>query len=153
MSTLLYICNPVREWLIWQSDYIRGKLHTEFKPVCDFAHLFRCFTFHKQECIPVGCEPAVRWPYAGVCFREGCLLWGGGVCSEEDVWSGGCLVRGCLVQGGVWSRGYLLPGGLVLGGVSAPGAISQHALRQTPPVDRHTPVKILPWPNFVAAGH
>ena len=50
--------------------------------------------------------------------------------------------------GGVWSRGGLLPGGgLVRGG------ISQHALRQTPaPVDRQTPVKILPWPNFVAAG-
>ena len=44
------------------------------------------------------------------------------------------------------------PGGVCL----ARGGISQHALRQTPlppPVDRHTPVKILPWPNFVAAGN
>ena len=40
------------------------------------------------------------------------------------------------------------PGGSDL----VPGG-SQHALRQNPPpVDRHTPVKTLPWPNFVAAG-
>ena len=99
----------------------------------------------------------------------GCLLWGvsgPGVC----VWSGGCLLPGGLVPGGVWSRGVsgpggcvwcggcLLLGGLVLGGVCScggllRGGISQHALRQTPPVDRHTPVKILPWPNFIAAGN
>ena len=51
----------------------------------------------------------------------------------------------------------LLPGG-VPGprGVSGPrGGVSQHALRQTPSplVDRHTLVKTLPWPNFVAAGN
>ena len=40
--------------------------------------------------------------------------------------------------GGVWSGG----GGLL------PGGVSQHALRQTP-----SPVKIVPWPNFVAAGN
>ena len=40
------------------------------------------------------------------------------------------------------------------GGVCSGGGISQHALRQTPlpPVDKQMPVKILPWPNFVAAG-
>ena len=53
--------------------------------------------------------------------------------------------------------GCLLPGGGVsvpVGGVCSRG-VSQHALRQTPlpPVDRHTLVKILPWPNFVAAGN
>ena len=50
--------------------------------------------------------------------------------------------------------GGLLPGRVPGPGGSAPGGVSQHALRQTPlpPVDRHTPVKILPWPNFVAAG-
>ena len=56
--------------------------------------------------------------------------------------------------GGVWSRGGVWSGGVWSGG-SGPGrGISQHALRQTPlsPVDRQTPVKILPWPNFVAAG-
>ena len=38
---------------------------------------------------------------------------------------------------------------------SGGGWVSQHALRQTPlapPVDRQTLVKILPWPNFIAAG-
>ena len=46
-----------------------------------------------------------------------------------------CLVRGGLPPGGGW--------------------VSWHALRQTPlpPVDRQTLVKILPWPNFVAAGN
>ena len=87
-----------------------------------------------------------------------CLVLGGGVSGPGGgvpgpggrwcAWSGGvCLVWGvCLVQGVclVW-------------GVSAPagdGRVSQHALRQTPlpPVDRQTLVKIIPWPNFVAAG-
>ena len=27
---------------------------------------------NEQECIPVGCVPAARWPYAGVCFEGGC---------------------------------------------------------------------------------
>ena len=42
--------------------------------------------------------------------------------------------------------------------MSAPGVgvcVSQHALRQTPPLltESQTPVKTLPWPNFVAAGN
>ena len=41
-----------------------------------------------QECIPVGCIPAARWPYAAVCSwgGGGCLLWGGCIpaCSEAD---------------------------------------------------------------------
>ena len=82
-----------------------------------------------------------------------CSLLPGG---EGGVCSGGV----CLLWGGVCSGG--VPG---LGCVSAPGGsahggwVSQHALRQTPPlwadtplVDRHTLVKILPWPNFGAAG-
>ena len=46
--------------------------------------------------------------------------------------------------GGVCSGGCLLLGGVV----------SQHALRQTSPLwtESQTPVKTLPWPNFVAAG-
>ena len=104
--------------------------------------------FSKQECIPVGCVPAARRPYAGVCFpgevcSVGCLV-GGRVSAP----GGSAPRRGvCLLQGGVWSRG-----GCLLGGVSAPrggsvcsrgvsapgGGVSQHALRQTPspPVDR-----------------
>ena len=46
-----------------------------------------------QECIPVGCVPAARRPYAGVCFR-------GGVLSPR---------RGVLSLGGV-SRGVSDPG-------------------------------------------
>ena len=61
--------------------------------------------------------------------------------------SGGGSARGG--EGGICSGGD--SGGMV----SGRGGISQHALRQTPlpPVDRQTPVKILPWPNFVAAGN
>ena len=57
--------------------------------------------------------------------------------------------------GGLCSCGW--PGGVCSGGgLPGPGGgISQHALRQTPlpPVDRQMPVKILPWPNFIAAGN
>ena len=85
-----------------------------------YRHWFEFPSKHlyKQECIPVGCVPAARRPYAGVCFP------GGGV------WSGGCLVRGesgpgvCLVWGGVSGRGgWCLVGGvcLVHGGVPGPG--------------------------------
>ena len=53
--------------------------------------------------------------------------------------------------GGVPGPGgwYLLPGGCACAGGS------QHALRQTPPLwtESQTPVKTLPWPNFVAAGN
>ena len=31
----------------------------------------------QQECIPVGCVPAARRPYAGVCFLGGSAPWGG----------------------------------------------------------------------------
>ena len=86
----------------------------------------------KQECIPVGCVPAARWLYAAVCFPAGgvpgpggCLLWGV------------CLVWG---DGGAWSRGCIL------------ACTEADTL---PPVDRILDrlVKILPWPNFVAAGN
>ena len=65
----------------------------------------------------------------------------GGVSTLGGVYSGGVCS-----QGGVCSRGV----GPLQGGV-----VSQHVLRQTPPVNRitHTPVKTLPWPNFVAAGN
>ena len=79
------------------------------------------------------------------------------------------LLPGGAGPGGVWSggvsapRGGLLPeGGLVcsLGGVYSRGVcsggvvVSQHALRQNPPwTESQTPVKTLPWPNFVAAGN
>ena len=69
---------------------------------------------------------------------------GGGVCSG----GGGVPTRGggrCDVPG-------------LGGGVPGPGGglASQHALRQTPSppwTESQTPVKTLPWPNFVAAGN
>ena len=78
---------------------------------------------------------------------------GGGWCA----WSGGCLVQGgcgvpglggCLVRVGVC---------LVWGVVSAPRGVGipvcTKADTPRPPVNRQTPVKILPWPNFVVAGN
>ena len=68
----------------------------------------RAWIKHGQECIPVGCVPAARWPYAAVCLWGGCLLLG--------VAPGGSALGGCLLQR---------------------DGVSQHALRQTPPpVDR-----------------
>ena len=49
-------------------------------------------------------------------------------------------------------RGWVWSGGVPGRGSGPRGVVSQHALRQNPPVDRQTPVKTLPWPNFVAAG-
>ena len=76
----------------------------------------------------------------GGAWSWGCLVQGrrsapggsalGGICSRGR----GCFLRGCLVPGGsapraVCSRGSALGGG---------GVVSQHALRQTPPVNRMT---------------
>ena len=93
----------------------------------------------------------------GVCLvRGGCLVPGGsaprgvvclvrwgvpgprGVCSQGGGVSGprGCFILG---PGGAWSQG---------------GSIPACTEADTPtPVDRHTLVKTLPWPNFVAAGN
>ena len=74
----------------------------------------------------------------------------GGVWSR---WEGG-MVLGGMVRGVSGPGGVSGQGGLVQGVWSGEGGISQYALRQIPlsPVDRQTPVKILPWPNFVEAG-
>ena len=56
-----------------------------------------------QECIPVGCVPAERWPCSGVCCFPG--AGGGVVCSFSapgGVWSRGGV---CSQGGGVWSGG------------------------------------------------
>ena len=97
----------------------------------------------KQERIPVGCVPAARRPYAGLCFR-------GGGCWGCLVWGVVCLVRGGLLPGWwcAWSGG----GGGVPG-LGGPGISACTEADTLPPVDRHTPVKTLPWPNFVAAGN
>ena len=70
----------------------------------------------QQECIPVGCVPAARRPYSGVCFRGGALPVPGG-----STWSRGgspCL-GGCgppCPGGSPWSGGLSLPGGFSLPG-------------------------------------
>ena len=106
------------------------------------------------------CSGGVSAP-GGVC-SGGCLLWGvsalGGVCSvgkcllcgEVSAPRGVCS-GGCLLLGGVCSVGrcLLLGGGLLL------GVVSHRALWQTTFLwtESQTPVKTLPWLNFVAAGN
>ena len=79
-------------------------------------------------------------------------VWSWGGSHHGGVWSWGIWSQGFWSRGGLVRGGLLLGGGLLPWGSAPRGDISQHALRQTPPVDRHTPVKILPWPNFVAVG-
>ena len=75
----------------------------------------------------------VSAPLGGVCSGGGLLR--GGVCS----W--GVSTRGVSARGGVCSRG---------GG----GGIPACTEADTPPwTESQTPVKTLPWPNFVAAGN
>ena len=107
----------------------------------------------------------------GVSALGGCLLPGG-------VWSQGGLLWGVSAPGGIWSQRGLLwggvsgleegvfgPGGVCSGGVSAPGGVCSRGVSagnvcipacteaDTPLLtESQTPVKILPWPNFVAAG-
>ena len=89
-------------------------------------------------------------------MRTSCLLtvcWSllpGGVCS----W--GCGLGGVCSEGGVCSRGMSALGGVCFWGVVwevwSRGYIPACTEADPPPVDRQTLVKILPWPNFVAAG-
>ena len=102
-------------------------------------------TNSQQECIPVGCVPAASRPYVGVCFQGVYLLRG-------VPGLGGSAPRRVPGPGGfVYSRG----GGCLVRGVCSRGGIPACTEADTPPtpVDRHTLVKILPWPNFVAAGN
>ena len=91
-----------------------------------------------QECIPVGCVPAARWPYAEVCCPGGGGLPGLGGCLLPG---GVCLVVGVSAPGGwgvclVWGV-VSAPGGVCLvweGVVSAPGGVS---LVETPPCEQN----------------
>ena len=76
---------------------------------------------------------------------------GGGVLSP-----GGCLVPGgwCLLQGGLLGGGCLVPGGVSSGGCLLQGGGVSAPEADTPLwTESQTPVKTLPWPNFVAAGN
>ena len=67
----------------------------------------------RQECIPVGCVPSAA---AAICRGGGCVCFPGGLCFQ------GVLPRGDVCA----SRGCGIP------------ACTE---ADTPPVDRHTPVK------------
>ena len=127
-------------------------------PVCfGMALIFTAFQLHIwQECIPVGCVPAAHWPYAAVFFLGGgvCLVQGGSPCQVL----GGFSLPG--LGGSPWQvpGGFSLPGrgGLparsrggspcqVQGGYGIPACTEADT---PPPVDRHTPVKTLPWPQL-----
>ena len=87
-------------------------------------------------CSPGGLVPGGL--LRGVSAPRGCVL-GGCVCSGGGCAPGVCVLwesvlRGGSAHGGVWSVGYI-----------------PACTEADPPVDRQTPVKILPWPNFVAA--
>ena len=60
----------------------------------------------------------------------------GGSAPRGGAWCGGCVCS----WGGVPPRGVGIP------------ACTEADTPPPPPVDTHTLVKILPWPNFVAAG-
>ena len=115
------------------SDSIIGALHTD------------SYTW-KQKCIPVGCVPAARWPYARVSFTggRGVYLFLGSVLSPGVYLGtgGACLPGGCLPGRGVCLplRGECLPGGLTWGGGVCWGCVypSMHWGRHPPPVDRMT---------------
>ena len=81
----------------------------------------------KQDCIPVGCIPPACWMYLPACTVQGGVPGPRGVSAWGDAWSVG-----------VWD---------LLGGM-----VSQHALRQTPPVNRILDTRYWKYylaPNFV----
>ena len=109
-----------------------------------------CILYIKQECIPVGCVPAARRPYSGICFPGGGLPGQGGVLPGPG---GGLPGRGVLpgLGGGVsLAGGFSLvrgvlpgPGGSArsVGVLPGPGG-SAYSVGgspwQTPPVNRMT---------------
>ena len=111
--------SPPGSSIAMETKHLRVLLHLDVSSLCVRQHSNPAHNHPhppippKQECIPVGCVPVARRPYAGVCFP-------GGV---------------CLVPGGsAWS-----------GGSGIPACTEADTL---PPVDRHTPVKTLPWPQL-----
>ena len=90
-------------------------------------------------------------------LHRGCVYpimhWAGGCVSQHEL-GRGVSAQGVSAQGGVPAQGVYLPrgvpamgctylgGGCTCLGVYLPrGCVSQHAMGQTPPVDRQTPVK------------
>ena len=65
----------------------------------------------------------------------------------------GCLLRGGLVPGAVCSRGVSGPRGGVVSALGGGIPACTEANTLPPWTESQTPVKTLPWPNFVAAGN
>ena len=65
----------------------------------------------------------------------------GGVPAQGGVCPGDVCARVCLPGGHLHKGGGCLPRRVSAQGVSAQGGVSQHAMGQTPSLDRQTPVK------------
>ena len=112
---------------MWARNYTMSLEDREDTPYPQFWRP-QCILRIQQECIPVGCVPAARRPYAGVCFR-GASAWSG----EVSAWSRGVSAwsRGMSVSawsgGSPWSRGgvCLVPGG---GGYGIPACTEADTL-------------------------
>ena len=92
-----------------------------------FNYVPNGYILYKQECIPVGCVPAARRPYSGVCFPGGVCLVRGGVCLVLGVsaWSRGvCLVGGVMSAWSGWVSAWFWGGSGPRGGVPGPGGSS-----------------------------
>ena len=94
----------------------------------EHLHLPKYHVYH------VSASRGVSAPSGGVCSRGG-LLQGGSTPGGSAPRGWGCLLLGCVCSGGC-----LLFGGVCSkGGICSQGwVVSQHALRQTPPVNRIT---------------
>ena len=107
----------------------------------------------------VVCSGGLYLVLGGVC-SGGCLLAEGGVPGPRGSAPGGCLLPTgvyLVPGGGLSALGRLLPGTCTwswgvsaLGGVCSGGCLLRrvYLVRYFPPVDRHTPVNILPRPKL-----
>ena len=95
---------------------------TESRPLKQVFFLTSETFIYQQECIPVGCVPAARRPYAGVCFRGGggclpgprggCLPGPGGGGLPDPGMGGVSMLRGGLPDPGMGGVSMLRGGGV-----------------------------------------
>ena len=128
--TSRFISLHQNHWLQWCLPAGRGVCPTGFPLNLEkWEYTRKTWKYHgilkkiinimEQECIPVGCVPATRRPYAGVCFLGRCLLQGG-----------------------------LVPGGVCSGGVVVVSQHALRQTPPPPWTEWQTGVKILPWPQL-----
>ena len=104
-------------------------------------------------------------PTRGINQPRGCTCPGGCTClGGVPAWGvylprgvymhRGVPTQGCTCQGVYLPGGYTCPGGVpVQGSVPAQGEMYLPGHPPPPWTESHTPVKTLPWSNFVAAGN